>query len=421
MKRHANILVAVLVLAGAAAVGVLTGPTGLSDERQANPDPLPETVLEGTTPAQWRLVWTTDPAHEATVGWTTAEAAKTNAVFFDTEPRQGALDKYRHQQAATATGRYSARKPALHYASVELKKLRPGTTYWFVMVSDESVSREFHFITAPEGDAEFKFLYGGDSRSYREPRREMNRRLRALFTQDPEILALVHGGDYVEDGDKLEQWVEWLTDHELTVTAQGRMLPIVPARGNHEADSVIFDEVFHNPGGKGLNYYATRLGSEFLLVNLNTEISAGGDQAAFLETTLKNHTTVRWQCANYHRPAYPAVKKPGSALKYWVPVFERYDLDVALESDGHTYKRTCAIRGGKPDATGVTYIGEGGLGVRQRTPDPERWYFEGGKVGSSNHVQKVTVRKDKLLVETIAENGKQLDTWEAKPRPTRRD
>jgi hypothetical protein len=103
-------------------------------------------------------------------------------------------------------------------------------------------------------------------------------------------------------------------------------------------------------------------------------------------------------------------------LQHWVPLFEQFNLDVAFESDGHTLKRTCAIRGGKPDETGVVYIGEGGLGVKQRTPDAERWYFEGGITASANHVQKVSVTKAEMKVESIGEDGSTLDTWTGKPR-----
>src|SRR5690606_11189337 len=143
-----------------------------------------------------------------------------------------------------------------------------------------------HFITAPEGDAEFKLLYGGDSRSDRDARRTMNRRMRTLLEEDPEIIALAHGGDYVADGEKMEDWVEWLTDHELTVTADGRMLPVIPARGNHEAEGPLYDEIFNTPGKKDGNFYRTRIGEQFLLVTLNSNISAGGNQADFLETVL---------------------------------------------------------------------------------------------------------------------------------------
>lgn len=142
----------------------------------------------------------------------------------------------------------------------------------------------------------------------------------------------------------------------------------------------------------------------------------GGDQRAFLDKSLAANRAMRWQFANYHRPAFPAVKKPGGALEHWVPLFEKYDLDVAFESDGHTIKRTAAVRDGKIDKTGVVYIGEGGLGVRQRTPKADRWYFKGGKTGAGHHVQRVTVTKKKLTVETVLLDGSVFDTWSKTPR-----
>ena len=65
------------------------------------------------------------------------------------------------------------------------------------------------------------------------------------------------------------------------------------------------------------------------LFNLNTNISHKGDQRKWLlnelESMSKDH---QWLLANYHRPAWPAVKSPGRALKYWVPIFEKYQLHV---------------------------------------------------------------------------------------------
>jgi acid phosphatase type 7 len=414
MKWPPSALLGIAVVALAAVFGAATTPPAVQAERQ-NEDKFTGTKLSGTVPAQWRVIWTEDPARQATISWTTADATETSVLYYDTQARAGDVTKYKHKVAAN-TGRYTDEDWKLHYNHAVLKDLKPATTYWFVMFSDGALSREFHFVTAPEGDAEFKLLYGGDSRSDRGGRQAMNRRMRDLLQQDPEILALAHGGDYVADGDEMEDWVEWLSDHELTVTETGRMLPLIPARGNHERKGEQYDEVFNTPGKKGGNFYATKIGDEFLLINLNTNISHGGNQADFLETVLRDNRKVRWQLANYHRPAFPAVKKPGDAREHWVPLFEKYNLDVALESDGHALKRTCAIRDGKPDKTGVVYIGEGGLGVKQRTPDNDRWYFEGGITDSVLHVQKLTVTKDSLVVESISEEGKVLDTWTGKPR-----
>jgi hypothetical protein len=85
------------------------------------------------------------------------------------------------------------------------------------------------------------------------------------------------------------------------VTRAGQILPILPARGNHERTGPLFDQVFDTPGGGlGKNYFATRIGSQVLLVTLNTETSLGGDQLEFLRRVLEAHRTVRWQLAQYH-------------------------------------------------------------------------------------------------------------------------
>jgi hypothetical protein len=413
-NQRAALLVAAVVISVAAVVGALTSPAGLgADDR--NPDgSYTGTKLEGTTPAQWRVVWESDPAHAATVSWSTASEPKSSTLLYDTQPHGAELTKYAHTLKAV-TGRYSDKEHELWYSHAEVAGLKPSTTYWFVMVSDGAASPEFNFVTAPEGDADFKLLYGGDSRSDRDGRRTMNRRMLALFEDDPEIIALAHGGDYISDGEDLGDWIEWLTDHEIIVTEAGRVLPIIPARGNHEATGPIYDEVFNTPGEKSGNFFSTKIGDQFLIITLNSNISTGGNQADFLETVLGDNAKTRWQVANYHRPAYPAVKEPGGALEHWVPLFEKYNLDVAFESDGHALKRTCAIRAGKPDATGVVYIGEGGLGVKQRTPK-ERWYFENGITASTLHVQKVSVTKDLLTVESINHSGAVKDTYTAKPR-----
>ena len=44
------------------------------------------TTLEGTRPAQWRVVWTEQPATRATVSWSTAEAGSEHRVRYGPLP-----------------------------------------------------------------------------------------------------------------------------------------------------------------------------------------------------------------------------------------------------------------------------------------------------------------------------------------------
>lgn len=379
--------------------------------RAARADDEPE--LKGTVPAQWRLVWRADPAHEATICWTTAEAGKRHRVQFravdDTgdDAVEGIVDCY-------ANGPYSVtkvvRRQKAHYHHARLTALEPSTRYTVVLESDDDRSPELWFVTAPEDDRRVKILYGGDSRSGREARRDMNRMMAQMVADDPEIICLAHGGDYVATGFSHAQWAEWITDHELTVSGKGRLLPIVPARGNHDPGP-LFNQVFGFESGDNHNYYALSLSPLARLITLNTNIPTGGDQKKWLEHELAAARPAhRWVVAQYHRAAWPAVKSPGQARRSWVPLFEEYNVDLVCEADGHAIKRTVPIRDGKQDPTGVVYIGEGGLGVGQRTPRKDHWYLQSpGKVGKGHHVQLLSVSPERLEYRAILLGGKVFD------------
>lgn len=101
----------------------------------------------------------------------------------------------------------------------------------------------------------------------------------------------------------------------------------------------------------------------------------------------------------------------------FVPLFEKYNVDLALESDGHCIKRTVPIRNGKQNPTGVVYVGEGGLGVGQRRPKQDHWYLKDGYTGRGHHVMQLSFSNDALTVETIMLEGNTVDKTTLKPRP----
>ncbi len=379
-----------------------------------------QTETAGTQPAQWRMVWKGDPATQALVAWNTRESGQSHLVRFRSKSDGAAAFE---ERAATKSGEYSYRRQdelPLFYHYVELEQLQPATEYELEMVSDGHVSPRFYFRTAPDGAADFSLLFGSDSRSDHPQRRMMNRLLARLVeegarsgTGADDILALMHGGDYVFGGTNLTQWSQWMSDHELTTTSDGRLLPIIPARGNHDRGR-LFCEVFGFDARDNHNWYAISFGERLRVVTLNTEASVAGNQADWLRQQLAAARPVHtWLVAQYHQPAYPAVKWPSSALNHWVPLFEKYDVDLVCEADGHDIKRTLPIRGGKFAEDGVVYIGEGGLGVPQRTPKSDRWFLQSpGMSGSGHHVQRLRFTADAMTYECVLQEGEICDRWE---------
>lgn len=374
-------------------------------------------AIDGRNPAHLRIVWTEDPAHRATLSWSTQNAGATHEVYLDTQPRGGDLGAYAHKVTAAQNGAYGGGSGGPFYHHANVAELQPATTYYFVVVSDGVASPERHFVTAHTDDRPFRLLSGGDSRNGTQVRQAMNRLMAAMVEKDPGTLALAHGGDYIQSSNDWKEWNEWLTDHALTTTAAGRLLPVIPVRGNHEGNGSMFNEIFGFPGGDEVDYFVTKLGANTRMIVLDTNVSIGGDQTTWLEQQLQEAQAGRSILPNYHRPAYPAVKEPSGARQFWVPLFEQYNVDLAFESDGHVLKRTVPIRNDQLDPTGVVYVGEGGLGVDQRRPI-SAWYLNApGVAKSAHHLQRVSIAPDQLVYEAIGMDGATVeDRYELQPR-----
>ena len=368
-------------------------------------------------PIHMRLIWEEAPQSRARIAWSTPGPGERHRVYYDTESRGGDPTKYSDQLDCQDNGKYSAEEPVLYYHHALLTDLKPATTYYVVLASDDQLTEELHFVTAPDTDQPFAMLWGGDSRSGRQSRQQMNRRIAGLVREDPSILALAHGGDYILSGRNFGQWVAWMEDHELTL-AGGRLLPLIPARGNHEAAGPLYDEVFGWPGGGlGRNYFATTLSPEVLFITLNTETAAGGDQAEFLDRTLEQSRAMRFRVVQYHRPIWPAFKRPARAKQHWQPLFDQHRVDLVCEADGHVIKRTVPILGEEQHQDGVVYIGEGGLGVKQRTPRRDRWFIQApGFAASGHHVWRLRFGTESLELEAILLVGGVADQHRLLPR-----
>lgn len=188
-------------------------------------------------------------------------------------------------------------------------------------------------------------------------------------------------------------------------------MPIIPARGNHEGDGVSYNQVFGFPAAEDTDYWTTKIG-RLLWITLDTNDSLKGDQKDFLEDALKEGQNFRWIVPSYHEPSYPAAKDYSSPRDPWVPLFEQYNVDFVAESDGHVLKRTLPIRDGKYSADGVVYVGEGGLGVEQRTPDTSRWYLQTpGMTMRGHHIQILSFSPTKATYTAITIDGSIVDNY----------
>ena len=375
------------------------------------------TPLKGTTPAQWRVIWTGDAAREATISWSTAEEGKSHKVYY------GETAKLGKEQVCQRGGEYTLDKKekekgqvkSAFYHHASIKDLKPSTKYYFVMESDGVKSKPLYFITAPEKGTGFSIIHGGDSRSGHLARCKVNLLMAGLMAKEPKIIAFAHGGDYIVSGKVWQQWRLWLSHNELTNGEDGRVLPIIPTRGNHDSGP-LYKEIF-NVEPKSPDWHTTNIGADVAIVTLDTNVSGGGSQQKWLEEELKRlRPESKWLLTQYHRPLYPAVKTAPAHKKIFCPIFDEYQVDLALEADGHCIKRTIPIKNDKADPTGTVYVGEGGLGVGQRKPNTKHWYLKGGATGYEHHVMILDFKDESLRIRTVLLNNEIYDDHTLKVR-----
>ena len=216
-----------------------------------------------------RATWWSDPSTTMVIGWN--DSMLQPAVFeFDTRKHWLKTGQLRsHIQVSVPRKKKDA-------YWVQLTQLSPQTAYQFRIRFAHGQSREYWFETAPNRPTSFTLVAGGDSRNHRSVRQDANRKVAQLRP-----LAVLFGGDFTA-GDRTREWKAWFEDWQLSISSDGRITPLIPARGNHDSESKLA-RGWGNPFPHF--YYDLAFGGSFVKVyTLNSERPAGGDQAEWLKT-----------------------------------------------------------------------------------------------------------------------------------------
>jgi hypothetical protein len=273
-----------------------------------------------------RLVWTENPQNKATIIWDTESETKSDhALIWEVGAEPLKMEATAAKEYTNIDEEKKGFMGPWFYRYIQLEGLKPSTKYNVQLHCDGNESRTYYFVTAPEKDIPFKLLYVGDSRTRVDVAATISKQLGEMAAKDSSIIAAIHGGDFANKP-YLYYWKPWLEAWDLTTYEDGKLLPIIPVVGNHEnpKKSPLFGKMY-GLEPDDLYLYSCKLAPNFRIVVLNSEIPATGKQEQFLNTTLEQYQkeNVQWRLAAFHRPVYPAVKKP-SNIKHLVPVFERY-------------------------------------------------------------------------------------------------
>lgn len=297
-----------------------------------------------------------------------------------------------------------------------LSSLQPNTAYYFVIRDSEGTSSRYWFKTAPDVNSErLSFIAGGDSRNNRTPRQNANKLVAKLRPH-----GVFFGGDMTSSGTDSE-WQNWMEDWQLTIGTDGRMIPIVAARGNHESSNGMIVNLFDVPDPNV--YYAITFGNNLIRTyTLNSEISISGSQTSWLSSDLSANVGTIWKMVQYHKPMRPHVSSKSEGTNQynnWAQLFKDNGVRVVVECDAHTVKTTWPVvpsaKGGsdegfiRDDAEGTVYVGEGCWGAPLRSNnDNKNWTRNSGMF---NQFKWIFVDASKIEIRTIkVDNADQVGT-----------
>jgi acid phosphatase type 7 len=256
----------------------------------------------------------------------------------------------------------------VYYYSAIIDSLTPGTTYVYRVGHDSIWSEWNQFRSAVAAESPFTFVFFGDPQD--DIREFVSRPFREAFRMIPDARFWLFTGDLTTDPeDKL--WDEWFDASGFIQ----RMMPSIMVPGNHDHESIrvngkkerteklpLWRPQFTLPenGPSGLEETAYSIdyqGTRFIMVNSNDHLA---EQAAWMEKLLAENPN-RWTIVAFHHPVYSMgrTRDGRDTREAFLPLFDRYHVDLVLEGHDHTYARSYKLREGKvvPDTErGTVYL-----------------------------------------------------------------
>ncbi|NKY86337.1 purple acid phosphatase family protein [Nocardia veterana] len=376
-------LAGLAVGAGATAAVHDDGSAGAHDLRSVAPDLVVGPGRVAAPPVTGlHLQFGSDAAREAVVSWHSSGSVRNPVVRFG--PASAGFGSTVAARTRVYRDAASGREVYTHHAV--LTGLTPATDYVYAAGHDGATSEFGTLRTAPAGRAAFRFTSFGDQGTPTLGRldngRYVNDNLGSPFAGDvtagierlAPLFNLVNGDLCYANlaTDRIRTWNDWWANNSRSA----RHRPWMPAPGNHENERgngpigyAAFQTYFTVPDNgaedfaRGL-WYAFTVGGVRVIALANDDICyqdggnsyvrgySGGAQKRWLETELAAARTDRdidWIVVFMHQTAISSADRANGSdraiREQWLPLFDRYQVDLVLCGHEHHYERSYPVRG----------------------------------------------------------------------------
>jgi len=358
-------------------------------------------------PDQLMVTWSGDPSTTIDVQWRTSATVENGTVIIreinKEEIKQVPAEKIMMEDRLLMNDRY------IHRFTAKISGLEPGTTYQYLILPDSDWSNAPEFTTASAGN-QFSFLWFGDTHNspfYGEI-------LTRAWENHNDIAFLTISGDLVNDGLHRNQWDDLFALSGPVISSR----PLMTVPGNHDnragLGAGMFRDMFsyplNGPGGvpKEQTYSFTYQNCLFLMLDAT---SSWEEQTAWLESQLSG-TTATWKIAIFHFPPYNHSSPYVGIQEAWVPLFDKYHVDLVLGGHFHYYMRSHPMKGGKVAGSfseGTVYaISIAIPGRKNEIPDES---YAAVRDQEGHLYQHVTVSENSLTFKSVNINDRVVDDF----------
>jgi predicted phosphodiesterase len=279
---------------------------------------------------------------------------------------------------------------------VVLSHLQPNTRYYYQVRSNNTVLASAFFQTGKVGDMPFRFAVFGDSGSGKAQQYEVAREV-----ERQNVDFILHLGDVVYSHGEDKEYLPRMYLPYKNLLARVPFFPVIGNHDMHTAHGQPWLDNFALPGKE--RYYRFSYGNALFIALDSYEINS--ESAEWLERRLAR-TDKLWKFVFFHEPPFSnRIGRSGNAdaRNLWVPLFEKYKVDIVFSGHDHMYTHF-------EPKNGVSYIveGVGGRTVRKRNPQATGVLFTND---SKYGFGLVDITGPKLRFRHLTSEGAVLDTF----------
>lgn len=354
------------------------------------------------------LHWDSDPKTSISVNWRTGPTGTEGHVKYwikgTTDTLTKASTMLEIEDRLLQNDRFTLRHNA------RLTGLQPGTTYEYLIGTGTEVGKIFSFETEPQSAKDFSFIWFGDM--HNDPK--TGQLAKDATVRFPETKFYISSGDLVNTGLHRDDW-----DKLFAYTGESfARRPFMPVPGNHDSQDGLgagmfqaqFDLPVNGPGGDyAERTYFFRYG-EALFLMMDGTLSIP-DQAAWLEKTLAENPA-RWKFLTVHFPAYNSVEPYPEIQDHWIPISEKYKVDLYFSGHFHYYMRSKPLKEFKPGSeSNLIFVHSASAHGKGFESDKQDSTFTVLSYPDDYLYQKIDIQGNTLTLSSYLADGKLLDQF----------